>query len=293
LVFSLTANAQVYYSGGKSDAQKKAAAESKAKLKYDPHDLSGMWQGGGGGEIPAQVQLQQQQYPDNPCVGNALPTPLMGGAPAPPMTPWAQAIFDARKPSAAESWVCRKVPPALGNDTIGTCDPEGYPRSLRRGPVEFVQTPDKIVQIFDTDSSGMALREIFLDGRTIPDDVDPRWYGWAVGHWEGGNTLVVESTGYDERSWLDGNGWPHSEDMKLTERYTHPDAETLIISMTLVDPKAYTKPWVGKPDTFKLALPKGLTVNYEERCVPSENESFNRGVRNPAGGNLSDSRPLR
>lgn len=285
-VFASPALAQVYYSGGRSDEQKKAAEDAKATLKYDPHDLTGIWRtvGGGGGPRPGSK---------DPIIGDAAISALMGGAPAPPMTPWAKAIFDARKPSAVESWQSRRVAPALGNDPVGNCDPEGYPRVLGGGPVEFWQTPNKILQVFNGVGYGMSLREIYLDGRKIPDDVDARWNGWATGHWEGDDTLVVDSTGYDERGWLDGNGWPHSEDMKLHEVYHHPDAQTLEITMTLTDPKAYTKPWVGNKQTFRLALPKGPTVLYEEFCVPSEEEKFNQGVRNPAGGDLEHSRPLK
>lgn len=276
-VFSTSAMAQVFFPGDHSDEQKKAAEESKAGLKYDPHDLSGIWRASG----PVVPQLK------DPRIGDAHPTPLMGGAPPPPMTEWGQKMFNANKPSAAESWQSRRVAPALGNDPLGNCDPLGYPRNLA-GVFEFLQTPDKIVQLFD---EGRRLREIYVDGRKIPDDVDPRWYGWAVGHWEG-DALIVDSSGYDERSWLDGNGFPHSDKMKLHEVFRHPDALTLEVTMTLDDPKAYTKPWVGNKRTFRLALPKGLTVLYEYYCVPSEEQAFDRGVRNPAGGDLAHSRPL-
>ena len=121
--------------------------------------------------------------------------------------------------------------------------------------------------------------------------MDPRFYGWATGRWEG-DSLIVDSTGYDERTWLDGNGWPHSEDMKLHEVFRHPDATTLEITMTINDPKAYTKPWVGNKQTYHLVLPKEQAVMYEYYCAPSEEETFNKGVRNPAGGDLNNSRPL-
>src|SRR6185295_16710790 len=94
-----------------------------------------------------------------------------------------------------------------GNDPLrGTCNPQGFPRSLRNGYVEFVQTPGKILQVFQAPSGlQFGVREIFTDGRKLPavEDLDARWYGWAVGHWEG-DALIVESTGYDERAWLNG-----------------------------------------------------------------------------------------
>ena len=121
--------------------------------------------------------------------------------------------------------------------------------------------------------SSMVFARSLRTGEHFPMTLDARWYGWAVGHWEG-DSLIVDSTGYDERAWLDGNGDPHSEDMKLHEVFRHPDAMTLEITMTLDDPKAYTKPWVGATQTLKLALPKGLTVLYESYCVPSEIEKY-------------------
>ena len=94
--------------------------------------------------------------------------------------------------------------------------------------------------------------------------------------------MVVESTGYDERAALDRNGHPHSEDMKLREVYRHPDAMTLEITMTVDDPKAYTKTWMGATQKLTLELPKGLTVRYESLCVPSEIGNYNQGIGDPA-----------
>jgi hypothetical protein len=258
MVFSSPAAAQVYFPSGTGQVRnpdaKKAAEASKSTLVYDAHDLSGIWRIGAG---------------------------LMGGAPAPPMTAWGQEQFNAlKKPTAAPS--APGADPTYRN-FAGTCDPPGYPRSLSgAGYVEFVQTPSKMLQIFQSANGlGFGLREILTDGRTLPPDLDPRWYGWAIGHWEG-DALVVESTGYDERAALDGRGDPHSEDMKLREVYRHPDALTMEITMTLDDSKAYTKPWVGGKQTLKLELPKGLTVRYESLCVPSEIENYNQGLGDPA-----------
>jgi len=285
LVFSLPAAAQLYFPGGKSEEQQKAAAESKAKLKYDAHDLSGIWRAG----RPAVP------VPKDPRSGDGAQSWLMGAAPPPPLTPWGQKMFDTYKPSEINSWQSRRVVPAKGNDPLGNCDPLGYPRNLGEpvgaggGTFELVQLPNKMFQIFD---GGRRIREVWTDGRKLPDDLEPRWYGYAVGHWEGDN-MIVDSQGYDDRSWLDGNGWPHSEDMKLREVFHHPDVMTMEITMTLDDPTAYTKPWVGNKQSFQLQLPKGLTVMYEYICVPSEEQAFNNGVRNPAGGDLEHSRPLK
>jgi hypothetical protein len=281
VAFSSSAVAQVYLPGDRSDGRKKAADDSKAKLTYDPHDLSGIWRGSGGGPAPAGTPK-----PTDPRIGDAFPEKFMGGVPAPPMTPLGEQLFNANKPSMPDAWQSRRVPPGVGNDPLGNCDPLGYPRDL--GNFEMVQTPGKMIQIFN---EYRHVREIWTDGRTIPEDLDPRWYGYNVGHWEG-NSFIVESSGYNDRSWLDGNGHGHSDQMKLHEVYAHPDAMTLTINMTLTDPTIYTKTWVSNTMKFQLTLPKGLSVLDEYYCVPSEEQSFNRGVRNPAGGNLKDSRPL-
>lgn len=257
-VLSLPGVAQVYFPSAAGHRAPASAAAAKAAPipAYDPHDLSGVWLGRGGA--------------------------LLSDKEAPPFTPVGQKMFDAAKPSQygrGNTLTAHHYVPAFGNDPLAKCDPLGYPRNLGGGPFEMAQTKDKIFQIFE---EGRRVREIWTDGRKLPDDLDPRWYGWAVGHWEG-DTLVVESSGYDERAWLDTNGYPHSAGMRLVERYRHPDATTLEISMTLDDPKVYTKTWSGQK-TYKMELPKGLTVLHEFYCVPSEEESFNENVRDPAAG---------
>jgi hypothetical protein len=199
----------------------------------------------------------------------------MGGTPAPSMTPWGQEQFEANKRMI--------LLPGWAGTVAGQCDPQGYPRNLSGGGyVEFVQTPSKTLQIFQVGNGlGFGLREIYTDGRKLPADLNPRWYGWALGQWNG-DAMVVDSQGYDERAWLDRAGHPHSEDMKMHEVYRHPDPMTLEITMTVDDPKAYAKPWVGAKQALTLELPKGLTVRYESLCVPSEIQNYNEGIGSPA-----------
>jgi hypothetical protein len=172
--------------------------------------------------------------------------------------------------------------PALGNDPIGHCDPPGYPRNLELNerPFQIIQLPKEIWQIFEWTR---ANRQIWMDGRQIPEDADPRWYGYAVGHWDG-NTLVVHSAVYNDRAWFDREGHPHDENMTIDEKFEHPDAMTLNDTMTITDPTVYVAPVVSKPWVFKLQLPKGVTELREEYCVPSEEESFNQNDRDRAAG---------
>jgi hypothetical protein len=82
-----------------------------------------------------------------------------------------------------------------------------------------------------------------MDGRPLPKDPNPAWMGYSIGHWDG-DTLVVESAGFNDRTWLDGDGHPHSEDLLVTERLRRPDFGHLEIERTLEDPKALAQKWV-------------------------------------------------
>ncbi len=215
---------------------------------HDPRDLSGIWQLQGGVNLTVSAEV-------------------------PPRTPWGEAKFNLYKPSYGN----RAVPPALGNDPIGKCDPMGLPRILFYvTPIEFIETPNRILMFFER---SRQWRQIWMDGRELPKDPDSTWYGYSVGHWDG-DTLVIESIGFDERSWLDHFGNPHSDQMRLVERWHRLDRDNLELNLTLTDPKTYTKPWVGERKNFRLQPQKELE---ESPCVPSEEEAFNKRIRDPAG----------
>ncbi len=216
-------------------------------------DLSGVWAGRGTSRV-----FNEELGVEQPAV----------------FTPWGQAQFDSHKTSRGP----RAVPPALGNDPIGVCDPMGIPRIiLYDTPTEFVHAPGRVLQFFERTHKW---RTIWTDGRPLPDYDEAAFHGYAIGRWEG-DTLVVESTGFDERAWLDQYGSPHSESMRLTERWRRVDRETIELNMTIQDPKTYTKTLVSGTKTFKLQRNAEIV---EEHCVPSEELSFNKRVRNPAAG---------
>jgi hypothetical protein len=106
---------------------------------------------------------------------------------------------------------------------------------------KLVQTPALLVILIE----GELPRQVFTDGRDHPKDLNPTWVGHSVGHWEG-DTLVVDTVGFNDRSWLDLQGRPHTENMHMTERYRRADLGHLEIETTIDDPGAYTKPWVLK-----------------------------------------------
>ena len=192
------------------------------------------------------------------------------------MTKWARDRHAQAKPGLGSSG--RAQP--LGNDPMMICDPMGFPRILfwTAYPYEILQVPGRTIMFFDF---FYTYRTIWTDGRELPADPDPRWYGNSVGHWED-NSFVVQSKGFDDRSWLDADGHPHSEDMQLEERYRRVDHDTIELTMTLTDPKAYTKPWVSDKMTLTLADKK--TVMREDVCVPSAEAKYKEQIRNPAGG---------
>jgi hypothetical protein len=233
---------------GQTDKQQAEAAAKAKGHAFDPHNLSGVWGIHGGG-----VGLSN---------------------PAPPMTPWGQAKYDAAKPGMGP----KAVP--LGNDPMLICDPIGMPRWLGYNyGMEFFQLPDRVLQTIELYHT---YRTIWTDGRVLPteaDDAEPRYLGYSVGRWEG-DTFIVESTGFDDRSWLDTQGHPHSDAMRVEERYQRPGYDSLKLTYTITDPTAYTKPWVSS-GTIRLAA--GTEIG-EYFCVPSQEEEYRRLVRAPAGG---------
>jgi hypothetical protein len=102
----------------------------------------------------------------------------------------------------------------------------------------IIQTPGVIMILFED----LKYRQIHMDGRELEKDPNPTWMGYSVARWDG-DTLVVESNGFNERTWLDVDGHPHTEGLRMTERYRRPDFGHLGVQITLDDPKAYAKPW--------------------------------------------------
>jgi hypothetical protein len=220
----------------------------------------------------------------------------------PEFTPEGQSAFDKNIPSygrAKDSEDAKAHPeehigrrraqsPALGNDLYGQCNPMGVPRALLYpDPVEFHVLPDRILQHYQWH---YGIRTIWTDGRKLPAlPVDlPRWWGYSVGHWEG-DTLVIESVGHDGRTWVDYFGYPHSDEMKLEERYRRVSFDTLELSMTLTDSKYYKQPWRSQTKRFKLLsgsfikTPEGWEGLLEDICAPVDELEFNRVIRDPAG----------
>src|SRR5580658_7052356 len=167
-------------------------------------DLSGAWMGGGSNSGDISKGLKP---------GETLS-----------MQPWAEKVFKER---------------LAKDDPEANCLPFGIPRSAPY-PWRLVQTPTHYFILFEGNIH--SYRQIFLDGRKHPDDPDPTWYGHSVGRWEG-ETLVIDSVGFNDRFWFDFAGHPHTEKLHTIERYRRPDFDTLEYEVTIDDAGAYTRPF--------------------------------------------------
>jgi len=193
----------------------------------------------------------------------------------PPLTPAGEKLFNLNFPDPFSP---------SSNDPWGVCDPFGFPRSATtetRG-ISFAQMPGRMVIMTQY---GRIWRTVWMDGRELPRNVgakggpDTTWYGYSVGHWDGDYTLVVNTTGLDDKTWIDRRGYPHSVDLRVEERYTRLDHDTLDLALTIDDPKIYTKPFVLAKNRFKW-IPN--QEDEEQLCVPSEAIEYRKLIVVPA-----------
>jgi len=255
------------------------ASAATAQTQFDRHDLSGIWTISGHRSISANV---------------------------PPMTPAGEARLSANKPTRGRflgeplngehpGFVRAVTVPSLGNDPAHQCNPNGFPRLLLDPePVEFVQTPGRLLQLFQWERT---LRELWTDGRRVPsgenlENLGPAWYGHTAGGWQG-NTLVMNTVGLDDRAWIDIFGFPKSNDARIEERYTRTGPDTIELRMTMYDPTFYKEPWVSDVKIFKRVKREATTFfgwyglfsgATEGICAPmNEVDSYNTLFRDPAG----------
>ena len=273
---------------GAAQAQNAPAAPARpaARPPANPRDLSGKWlrttpfqtfSNVKGGANEFQNEITQGRKPDlNRDTGLKYAEPVF--------TPAGKAAFDRNVPS----YGLRITAPKDGNDPQGNCDPWGVPRMLNgqvAGPHagwSVLQTPQKLIQFSGWHHN---YREVWTDGRALPaiDEVEPTWNGYSVGRWEG-NTFVVDSLGFDPRTWLDHNGYPHSDQMRLQERYRLVDADTLELRMTITDPDFYAQPFQSDVKLFRRDRENEKAWDEQIYCVPSEEQRFNRLIRDGGVG---------
>ena len=188
-------------------------------------DLTGVWQAGSN---------RRGTWEEANSDGGFGATPAPAGTRAP-----------ARQPAPYQPWAAQKVLESYNrraiDDPQAQCLPPGVPRVTSVGlfPMQIVQTPQTIVMLYEY----LNVFRIIPINAKHPDDLEPSFMGDSVGHWEG-DTLVVDVTAFNDRTWLIGAGTFHSEALHVTERYTRVDHDTIQYEAAMEDPKVLTKPWV-------------------------------------------------
>jgi hypothetical protein len=176
---------------------------------------------------------------------------------SPPMTPWGEEKYKAAKPVFGPN----KTTPKQSNDPVYGCFPPGLPRIyLHPKPIEIVQLPNEVIMMYEFDR---IVRHIYTDGRPHDEFLDPPlWMGDSIGKWEG-DTLVIDVIGFNDKTWLDRAGHPHSDALHVIERMRRVNHDTLSDDITIEDPKAYTKPWTAQ---IGFQLQSGQTLDWEGVC---------------------------
>jgi hypothetical protein len=195
---------------GQASAQRGAPSSAPAppapRLPNGHPDLSGVWMGGGG-------IAERNLKPGDQIL----------------LTPEAKKLMDSRLSK---------------DDPEANCLPTGVPR-MNPYPWRMIQSPTHKPEthiFINFEGNIHSYRQIFMDGRPHPKDPDPTWYGHSIGKWEG-DTLVVDTIGFNDRFWFDFDGHPHTTQLHTIERFTRTDLNTLSWDITIIDPGAYQKPF--------------------------------------------------
>lgn len=190
-------------------------------------DLSGVWHADVDPATMELVTIEHMPFPKH-FINIAADIPPEEV----PLRPWARELMAQRRVNE-------------GRDAPGAyCKPTGVPwLDTNPLPYKIVQTPELILILYEENA---VFRQIFLDGRETVEDPLPRWMGYSTGRWEG-ETLVVETVGFNDRHWLDAIGHPHSSSLRLIERFSRPDVGHLRIDITIDDPETYEKPITYSP----------------------------------------------
>jgi hypothetical protein len=158
----------------------------------------------------------------------------------PPLSEWGWAEKAKHKPNNSGEFQLHET-----NDPVLTkCYPPGVPRVyFHPYPFEMIQTPTAVLQVFEYDH---FMRRMWTDGRPIPTDPDPLWMGTSVGRWLNDTTFEVVTVGFNEKTWIDRAGAPHSNELKVTERFRRVSFDQLEMDVIIEDAKALARPWTAK-----------------------------------------------
>jgi hypothetical protein len=199
-------------------------ATTKKQTAAARPDLSGVW---------ANITVPTP-------VTNAVPSPTFSPE-GPSFQPWAQEKWEAnRNDNPGQTNTNGRVE---RDPSVVSCFPTGMPRLMTEVfPFEIIQVRDRVLILFEKD---YAVSHIWTDGRKLPDDPDLTYMGYSVGRWDG-NTLVADTIGMKDITWLDRLGHPHSDALHIVARMRRVTQDRLQIDWTFEDPKAFTKPWTGR-----------------------------------------------
>ena len=208
-------------------------------------DLTGVWEVLGDLVMPTDGRIRSK-YVYN--IGVDLP----GGTA--PFQPWAREVWTARQTALGVGAPSEK------------CLPHGIPDAMltRTLPFQLLQTPGVTIILFEEFNNW---RQVFTDARPLPVDPEPAWLGYSVGRWEQ-DEFVIESTGFNDKSWLDAGGTPHSDALRTTERLRRHDFGHMDLEFSFDDPKTFTRPWSA---TVKFVLLADTDL-LENHC---ENNKWN------------------
>jgi hypothetical protein len=242
-------------------------------------DLSGIW------DATAEGGIQPKGPKEYPALMPGHPQDDIGGQPDEsgiikqlPYTPLGLQTLKTHKPGVG----VRAALPADLNDPADSCDPVGYPR-MQFFEFRVIQIAQMSKRMLYLNQFHNAWRVIYTDGRPLPrlEELSPRWNGYSVGKWVDDYTFEVETIGMKEASWLDNAGRPHSDVLRVKETYHRPSNDILELSVTVDDPKMYSKPWVAMDKFVFHRLPDDFDAE-EFICAPSEVASYNKFIAEPA-----------
>ena len=250
-------------------AQEKAAAQEKPAVPRTADgkpDLSGVWQGGGAAGLTFAIGAE------NAKAARPGETPQGGPAGA-----------ARREPAPYQDWVQPRLKEIRDrrniDDPSSRCLLVGVPRITSMPlPLKIVQTRDEVIILYETFH---AFRVIPTDGRGHPGDLDPSFMGDSVGRWDG-DTLVVDVTGFNDKTWIGGGGASiHSDALHVVERYRRVAYDTISYDVTIEDPKVFTKPWNMAPSFLSLRPGERLR---EYECIADNQDLllYEELLKNPS-----------
>jgi hypothetical protein len=234
LMIAILAVGSLVFAGSALGQTSKKPEAAAAKSMGDTPDLSGVWVSSGPRSLKGNVTPETDEADE--FVYRHSPLPLQ---------PWAEDKFNYNKdPRSPYTAGRNELNPSLAN-----CSPQGPTIDwlFQSFPFEIIQSQKRVLLIFERDHE---IRQVWTDGREHPKDYGHTWMGHSTGKWEG-DTLVIDTVGLNEYTWLDHAGHVHSDALHLVERLQRVNPDSLVLTITFDDPKAFTEPWTARK-RFKL-----------------------------------------